>query len=382
MANPNPNPAAILEQIKALWARLSPQLQLLWYKTAASSVIVLQQWQATLSQPLAADANAVIKTLHPVATNTVNALIPLLAKVQPPANTDVTAGALPAADSELVENVQKEVGVAWNFTQKEVLPRIYNGLVWTTEKLDPIATTVWEKVSTFAQTNQTVTSNWQKIQGNDIGKKALTVLNSLWSTVVVLWKKIPFPANFNRFAEKRAGTIALVTLVSLFFILKPAHAITNVFAPKFAPQPVTAPVTAYKPLAKPVKVAPPITRAPSETVEPIPVTDLQAPEKGDKPVDPDKIVVTEIQTKVSEVLSKYGEALFSSVETNFQRGRLVVALTDAWYQLPADKQSQLIEDLQTRASQLKFQKLFVADATQQIVARTSVTGDEMIILRR
>jgi len=380
----NPNSTSVLEQLKALWARLSPQLQLLWYKTAATTLPVLQQWQASLSQPPASDANSVIKAVRPVATSTVNALIPLLEKVQPPANANPTAGALPAADSELVENVQKQVGEAWAFTQKEVLPRIYNALVWTTEKLDPIATTVWEKVSTFAKTNPTVTSNWQKIQGNDTGKKALTVLNSFWSTVVVIWKKIPFPANFNRFAEKRAGTIALVTLVSLFFILKPAHAITNTFAPIFAPKPEakTAPVTAYKPVTKPVKVAPPIVKAPSEAVKPIPVTDLQAPEKGDKPVDPDKIVVTEIQTKVSEVLAKYGEALFSSVETNFQRGRLVVALTDAWYQLPTDKQSQLIEDLQTRASQLKFKKLFVADASQQIVARTSVTGEEMIILRR
>ena len=170
-------------------------------------------------------------------------------------------------------------------------------------------------------------------------------------------------------------------MIQIFII---AHAITNTFAPIFAPKPEAkpAPVTAYKPVTKPVKVAPPIVKAPSEAVKPIPVTDLQAPEKGDKPVDPDKIVVTEIQTKVSEVLAKYGEALFSSVETNFQRGRLVVALTDAWYQLPTDKQSQLIEDMQTRASQLKFKKLFVTDASQQIVARTSVTGEEMIILRR
>jgi len=73
--------------------------------------------------------------------------------------------------------------------------------------------------------------------------------------------------------------------------------------------------------------------------------------------------------------------LLGSVQTNFKRGRLIVALNDDWYQLDPQKQKQLVTDLQNRTRSLNFKKLLVADAQSNLIARSPVTGNEVIILR-
>jgi hypothetical protein len=70
------------------------------------------------------------------------------------------------------------------------------------------------------------------------------------------------------------------------------------------------------------------------------------------------------------------------VQTNFKRGRLIVALNDGWYQLEPTQQTQLVNDLQNRSRSLNFKKLLVADNANHLIARSPVTGDEVIILRK
>jgi len=74
--------------------------------------------------------------------------------------------------------------------------------------------------------------------------------------------------------------------------------------------------------------------------------------------------------------------LISVLVLNFKRGRLIVALNDGWYNLEPSQQTQLVTDLQTRSQSLNFKKLFVSDAQNHLIARTPVTGNEVVILRQ
>jgi hypothetical protein len=167
-----------------------------------------------------------------------------------------------------------------------------------------------------------------------------------------------------RILDKRAGTIALVTLFSLLIILKPSHALSqNVKKVAATPAPINKTITTVK-------------------KQPTANKDLVKPERGDAPLNAEQIAIAKIQTQVSEVANQYGESLLGSVQTNFKRGRLIVALNDGWYNLEPSQQTQLVTDLQTRSQSLNFKKLFVSDAQNHLIARTPVTGNEVVILRQ
>jgi hypothetical protein len=191
---------------------------------------------------------------------------------------------------------------------------------------------------------------------------------------------VPLSDGIKRIFDKRAGTIALVTLFSLLLLLKPSHAqsakkVAVVAAP--ISQPASKKVAAKK--VAPKKFA---DKKIAAEKEPPAVKDLVKPETGDIPLTAEQIAIAKIKSQVSEVANQYGEALFGSVQTNFKRGRLIVALNDGWYKLEPSKQTQLVKDLQNRAQTLSFKKLFVADAKNNLIARTPVTGEEVIILRQ
>ena len=183
---------------------------------------------------------------------------------------------------------------------------------------------------------------------------------SIWRSISGIAVQVPLSDEVKRILDKRAGTVALVTLFSLLIVLKPSHAHSqNIKKVAATPAPVSK-VTQKKP--------------PS-------VNDLVKPERGDVPLTSEQIAIAKIQTQVSEVANQYGEALLGSVQTNFKRGRLIVALNDGWYQLEPRKQTQLVTDLQNRSRSLNFKKLLVADAENHLIARSPVTGDEVVILR-
>lgn len=231
----------------------------------------------------------------------------------------------------------------------------------TVDKLDPIATNIWQKVSTKAASTPSLVNSWEKLQENDAWKKTVTATAPIWRSINGIAVQAPLSDDIRRIFDKRAGTVALVTLFSLFLILKPSHANSQNIK-KVAATPA--------PISNISKKQPPS------------VTDLVKPERGDVPLTDEQIAIAKIQTQVSEVANQYGEALLGSVQTNFKRGRLIVALNDGWYQLKPNQQTQLMSDLQNRSRSLNFKKLLVADAKNNLIARSPVTGDQVIILRK
>ncbi|PZV17401.1 MAG: hypothetical protein DCF20_06075 [Pseudanabaena sp.] len=387
----------VSKQVRQTWTKVQPQLQALLLKLIKSLLPALRNLQtkltksdlvATEGEETSATSSTNNLSSNPTLNKALNigkvfsakaisALIVALTKLQQSlagqeSTLDATgeaAGLLNAsteADSPLVAQVKQEFGIAWKFVKEQVTPKILSFLQMSVDKLDPIATNVWQKASTKAAATPSLVNSWEKLQENDSWKKTVTATAPIWRSISGIAVQVPLSDEVKRILDKRAGTVALVTLFSLLIILKPSHAHSqNVKKVAATSTPIS------KPVSNNAKKQPPAVNK-----------DLVKPERGDSPLNAEQIEIAKIQIQVSEVANQYGESLLGSVQTNFKRGRLIVALNDDWYKLEPSQQTQLVTDLQTRSQSLNFKKLFVADAENNLIARTPVTGNEVVILRQ
>ena len=385
----------VSKQVGQTWTKVQPQLQALLLKLIKSLLPALRNLQVKLTESDLAKAETsstsntssnptldkALSIGKALSAKTIAALIVALTKLQQSLEketaldaTGEAAGLLNAStepESPLMTQVKQEFGIAWKFVKEQVTPKILAFLQLSVDKLDPIATNIWQKASTKAAATPSLVNSWEKLQENDAWKKTVTATTPIWRSISGIAVQVPLSDEVKRILDKRAGTVALVTLFSLLIILKPSHAHSQNLK-KVAKE--AAPVTT-------IAQKQPTAVKPAPSAKPIPVNDLVKPERGDAPLTSEQIAIAKIQTQVSEVANQYGESLLGSVQTNFKRGRLIVALNDGWYQLEPSKQTQLVTDLQNRSKSLNFKKLFVADAENHLIARTPVTGNEVIILR-
>ena len=388
----------VSQQVGQTWTKVQPQLQSLLLKLVKSLLPALSTLQTKLTtaeasvcsdsseqSAKAAPDSALEKALEigrSLSAKTIGVLIIALTNLQKSLgnttsnSTDLDATGEAAAllnagaeddifNSPLANQVKQEFGIAWKFVKEQVTPKILQGLQFSVDKLDPIATNIWQKVSAKAAATPSLVESWEKLQSNSAWKQTVTATAPIWRSMSGIAGEVPLSAEVKQIVDKRAGTIALVTLFSLVLILKPSHAHSQNMK-KVATNP--APISALN------------------QKQPLSAPSANNPVKADqKPTEPtltaEQIVIAKIQTQVSEVASQYGEALLGSIQPNFKRGRLVVALNDSWYQLEPTQQTQLVTDLQTQSRSLNFKKLLVADAENHLIARSPVTGDQVIILR-
>lgn len=385
----------VSKQVGQTWTKVQPQLRSLLLKLIKSLLPVLRNLQTNLTKSdlvtKEAEGTTTTSTENLSSNPTLNkalnigkllsvkaiaTLIVALTKLRQSLEgqestldaTGEATGLLSAteADSPLVAQVKQEFGIAWKFVKEQVTPKVLGFLQLSVDKIDPIATNVWQKASAKAAATPSLVNSWEKLQDNDAWKKTMTATAPIWRSISGIAVQVPLSDEVKRIFDKRAGTIALVTLFSLLIILKPSHAHSqNIKKVAATPAPINKPV---KTIAK--KQPPAVNK------------DLVKPERGDSPLNAEQIAIAKIQTQVSEVANQYGESLLGSVQTNFKRGRLIVALNDGWYKLEPSQQTQLVTDLQSRSQSLNFKKLFVSDAQNHLIARTPVTGNEVVILRQ
>ncbi len=383
----------VSKQVRQTWTKVQPQLRSLSLKFVKSSLPALQSLQIKLvtSDLTTADGvansstnstlNKALKTGRVVAAKAIAALIVVLTKLQQSLDNQGfvsqeglldesgnPAALLNAVDepvSPMVAQAKQEFGIAWKFVKEQVTPKILAFLQTTVDKLDPIATNIWQKTSTKAAATPSLVNSWNKLQANDTWKKSVTATAPIGRFIGDTAGKISVSHEVKNILDKRAGTIALATLFSLLLIFKPSLA-HGQNPKKDINKVATKPVAISKPSPK----------------QPISVKDLVKPESGNVSLTAEQIEIAKVQTQVKEAANPYGESLLGSVQTNFKRGRLVVALSDGWYKLDANQQTQLVTDLQNRSRSLNFKKLLVADAENHLIARSSVTGNEVIILRQ
>ena len=121
----------------------------------------------------------------------------------------------------------------------------------------------------------------------------------------------------------------------------------------------------------------PATEAPGTGVR-----DGASLDDGSQPEAVDPAVIGEVQAQLTEAATFYGEGLVQSVQVNLNRSRLTVNLSQGWYRLSETAQTDLVADLQQRSRTLAFDRLEVRSPDNNLVARSPVVGETMVILQR
>ena len=107
------------------------------------------------------------------------------------------------------------------------------------------------------------------------------------------------------------------------------------------------------------------------------------PEAEPEPeLTPEQGLVAAIQDQVSEITTRYAEGLIESIEANFRDGRLIIAVSNDWFELPTRRQDELSKEMLARSRKLDFTKLVLTTVDGQVLARSPVVGEKMVILQR
>lgn len=245
----------------------------------------------------------------------------------------------PAETPELKETVKQEVGTAWQFTKEKVFPAILNGITWLVDTLDPPMAQVGGKIAETVQSNP----NWTKLTESNIWKQVSTVSLSIMRSLGEVWGKatanITVSDQVKHIASKKSALTTLLMVLLLFLLLKPSP------APKVAKSPM------------------PVAKAPVASA-------------------PQAQVPVAVQKQVLAIAQNYGENLIRNIQSNSQAGRLVLELSDGWYQLATDQQDRLASELFNMGQKLRLPAVILADSTNHLIARPATVGKSIIILRR
>jgi hypothetical protein len=132
-----------------------------------------------------------------------------------------------------------------------------------------------------------------------------------------------------------------------------------------------------------------VAKAPPNSIDAPP--ELKAPEKP-KPVEPEPLptpeltpeqsLIVSIQQQVAQITDRYGSGLIRSIEANFLGSRLIVKVSDGWYDLNESQQNKLADEMLRRSRELDFSKLEITDLKGSLLARSPVVGPNMVILKR
>ncbi|MGB7445263.1 MAG: hypothetical protein WA919_29680 [Coleofasciculaceae cyanobacterium] len=132
-----------------------------------------------------------------------------------------------------------------------------------------------------------------------------------------------------------------------------------------------------------------IAKAPIETIETPP--ELEAPQEPQiveaappppPQLTPEESLVVAIQKQVAEITDEYGEGLIKAIQANFLESRLIVKVSDNWYELETARQDKLADKVLARANELDFSKLEIFDQEENLIARSPVVGIHMVIFDR
>ncbi|MEM9272114.1 MAG: hypothetical protein AAGA80_03985 [Cyanobacteria bacterium P01_F01_bin.143] len=97
---------------------------------------------------------------------------------------------------------------------------------------------------------------------------------------------------------------------------------------------------------------------------------------------PEQDLIAALSAQVLQLSEGYQEDIVLSIEPNMSNNILIVRVADDWYQLEATEQDEIVADMLARSQDLEFRKLEITDQNNNLVARSPVVGQNMIIFRR
>jgi hypothetical protein len=327
---------------------------------------------------------------------------------QPAQATDKSASSSPSPSQILSDNVTTEaqktedllsdllkvLSAGWNQLKPVLRTQSIQLLRGTIQLLDKLATTL-EAESDVSSTQAPATSAAERLtspaqqSGVESLRKLLTdilarvkpLLAQLYARWVPILSKLrsrlPEPWNTKFSDQALTGIIAAGLILILWFLTslqsgKPSQ-LAAVPAPQRTPLAAWTPPSAVLTPSQERPVVIPVTPAPAGVAS--------APTVGDIGSSAEPQPST-LQDRVAAVSDRYVEDLILSVQPNVQESRLVIKVSSAWYDLNPSRQDDLAEDVLQRSQDLAFSKLEIKDSQNDIVARSPVVGNKMVVLKR
>jgi hypothetical protein len=127
---------------------------------------------------------------------------------------------------------------------------------------------------------------------------------------------------------------------------------------------------------------PPIIETPVELESPEPPQSIVIEPPPEPEISPEQRLIKAVQEDIADITSRYPEGLIDSIQANFIESRLTVILGQDWYQLRPTRQDDVAKGIFQKAKNLDFQKLELVNKQGDIIARSPVVGNQMIILLR
>ena len=93
-------------------------------------------------------------------------------------------------------------------------------------------------------------------------------------------------------------------------------------------------------------------------------------------------LIAVLQGKILQFSKDYQSDLVTSIEPNIANNILIVKISNDWYQLDSTEQDIIVADMYKKSQELKFRKLEIKDQDSNLVARSPVIGQNMIVYLR
>jgi hypothetical protein len=262
---------------------------------------------------------------------------------------------------------------------------------WTDESgyTDPIDTATDRGVTSSEEDWEDTDLDWEEDLATadaDLPPKPMTTQEALawlrpwWQRARQLWqrllaglkKRIPAAAGVSD------GVLSGIVLGILVVLLLSWNSVRQASVASEAPprpgQPPAA--TALPPDSPP----PAPETSPVAGPESAPMTPPPPPAPAVDEADRDRIA--QLQTQLTDGFLPNTSGMIDSIQADFAQNQLAVILTSDWYRLSTQTQVELADQLLTRATDLAFAHLELRSAEGELLARSPVVGNHMVILQR
>ena len=95
---------------------------------------------------------------------------------------------------------------------------------------------------------------------------------------------------------------------------------------------------------------------------------------------PEQNLIAAVETKVDELIQTYPNEYVAKVEMDLPHNSLLVRVTDNWYDLEESRQNSLGGEILQRSREFSFSKLQLLDSKGNLVARSPIVGNNIILL--
>lgn len=168
--------------------------------------------------------------------------------------------------------------------------------------------------------------------------------------------------------------IVLILLTSV--LLLPDNQDNSPVITELPNQEIQEPIEISQPNNEPIEVI----KTPSELTEPkapIPIKEVEPPKPK---LTPEQKLITGIKNQVASLTNQYAEGLIFSIKADFTKSRLQIIVTENWQEINFSERQKLSNKMLNKAEFLDFKKLEILNKNGDLLARSPVVGNEMILI--